>query len=132
MSGDNTVIREGYPNPDCSAAWTKHRKQTRIVWGLFAGWIPYGFSVITLLNWLHCSFDAAFGIAIVPYALVLLVLSMVGRIFGAQDVATASMLGDLGVLATTDLQESAATAVYLSGNAMKSTNTPRLVDPYAR
>jgi len=46
----NGKVREGYPLPDCEAAWAKHRKWTRITWGLFLGWIPFAFSVIELLE----------------------------------------------------------------------------------
>jgi len=67
-------LREGYTKHDCAEKWARHRKRTYIVWGLFAGWIPYALLVGTLLSWLHSSFDAAFGIAIVPYALALIVL----------------------------------------------------------
>jgi hypothetical protein len=66
MSSKGSIVRDDYPKPNCAEEWAKHRKRTYIVWGLFAGWIPFGFLIGTLLNWLHSSFDAAFGIAIVP------------------------------------------------------------------
>jgi hypothetical protein len=59
---------------NCSKEWTKHRKQTRIVWALVAGWIPYGALSFMLLNWLHLA--AAIWVAIIPYLLVLVVLSV--------------------------------------------------------
>jgi len=43
MRGD---VRDGYPKPDCSGLWEKHRLHKRVFWGLFVGWIPYGFLVI--------------------------------------------------------------------------------------
>jgi hypothetical protein len=67
-------VRDGYPKHNCAEEWAKHRKLTRIVWGLFAGWIPYGFFVITSLNWLHLGINLAF-VAIIPYILALLIIS---------------------------------------------------------
>jgi hypothetical protein len=77
MSSNDSIVRDGYPKPNCAEEWAKHRKRTYIVWGLFAGWIPYGFLIMTLVSWLHSSYAAAPFIAIVPYALALLLLSMV-------------------------------------------------------
>jgi uncharacterized membrane protein (DUF485 family) len=71
------LIREGYPKLNCAEEWKKHRIRTRIALGLFVGWLPYGFLVSFLLNWLHSRVDFAFGAAVIPYALALIVLSIV-------------------------------------------------------
>jgi hypothetical protein len=59
---------------NCSEEWAEHRKQTRIVWVLFAGWIPYGALSFMLLNWLHLA--AAIWVAIILYVIVLVVFSV--------------------------------------------------------
>jgi hypothetical protein len=56
MIDANYKVRDGYPKQNCAEEWTKHRKRTRIVWGLFAGWLPYGFFVgIAVLNCFTCA-----------------------------------------------------------------------------
>jgi hypothetical protein len=81
MIDANYKVRDGYPKQNCAEEWTKHRKRTHIVWGLFAGWIPYGFFVgITVLNWLRLRPSFAFA-AVVPYMLALVIFSNVVSAF---------------------------------------------------
>ena len=46
-------VRDGYPKQNCAEQWTKHRKRTRIVCLLFVGWIPYGYVILNINQWLH-------------------------------------------------------------------------------
>jgi hypothetical protein len=56
----------------CLEQWTKHRKQTRIVWALFVGWIPYGIFVLRTETSTHSDYV---GLALIPYVLVLMIVS---------------------------------------------------------
>jgi hypothetical protein len=77
MNDPTYLVRDGHPSKlDCAEEWKKHRIRTRIAWGLFAGWLPYGFLVSFLLRFLHSQVDFAFGAAIVPYAFTWIILSI--------------------------------------------------------
>ena len=73
-------VREGYPKHNCAEEWTRHRKYTHIAWGLFAGWIPFGFVVGSLIVWLHLRVNLAF-VALIPYLLGLVIFANVVSVF---------------------------------------------------
>ena len=67
-------VREGYPKSNCLELWERHKRFTHTLWGLFPGWIPYGFLVIeALIVGLHLPMNSVF-VAIVPYALALVIV----------------------------------------------------------
>ncbi len=74
-------MRAGYPKDNCAEEWTKHRKYKRIVWILFAGWIPYGCLVVFILSRLHTTAAAAFVAALIPYILALVIFANLVSIF---------------------------------------------------
>jgi hypothetical protein len=80
MSDASYKVRDGFPKQNCAEEWAKHRKRTRVVWGLFAGWIPYVFFVIAVLNWLHVRTTFAF-VALVPYILAFVIFGNVVSVF---------------------------------------------------
>jgi hypothetical protein len=73
-------VRDGYPKVNCAEEWTKHRQRTRIVWLLFAGWIPYGFLINIVLTWLHVPINFAF-VAVIPYLVAFVISSNVVSMF---------------------------------------------------
>lgn len=74
-------VREGYPIANCSEVWAKHRRYTRLSWGLFLGWIPYGGLIGGIfLAWLHLPSSFAFA-AVVPYVLALITVSQIVSMF---------------------------------------------------
>jgi hypothetical protein len=76
MNATNYQVVNGYPKQNCSEEWAKHRKLKIAFWGLFAGWIPCGFLVITATNWLKFP-NYALAAIVVPYALAWIVLHII-------------------------------------------------------
>jgi hypothetical protein len=74
MSGNGSIVRDDYPKPNCAEEWAKHRKRTYIVWGLFAGWIPFCFFGVTILNWLHIRSGLAFMV-VMSYLIGLMIFA---------------------------------------------------------
>ena len=66
-------IKEGFPIAKCAEAWTKHRRYTRLTWGLLFGWIPYGVLAFSISELLHIR--GLVILAIVPYVLALIIVS---------------------------------------------------------
>jgi hypothetical protein len=80
MNDPSYKVRDGYPKVNCAEEWTKHRQRTRIVWLLFAGWIPYGFLINIVLTWLHVPINFAF-VAVIPYLVAFVISSNVVSMF---------------------------------------------------
>ena len=78
MSGER---RQGEPITNCAEAWKRHRRYWRVIWGLIAGWLPYGviMGAISLL-WPRLPFNFLFA-ATIPYFLALIVVSQIALLF---------------------------------------------------
>ena len=74
-------MRAGYPKDNCTEEWTKHRKYKRMVWILFAGWIPYGSLVVLIVSRLHTTAGFAFVALLIPYILALVIFANLVSIF---------------------------------------------------
>src|SRR5580704_1320405 len=111
-------MRAGYPKDNCTEEWTKHRKYKRMVWILFAGWIPYGSLVVLIVSRLHTTAGFVFVAALIPYILALVIFANLVSIFRCPKCGSRFYGWGPWALDTTASQKSAATAVYASGNAM--------------
>jgi hypothetical protein len=65
---DDWKSKPGYPKPDMELEWQKHKRLTRINWGLFFGWIPFGAFVMSFFQRLGFILLGAYAITLVVIA----------------------------------------------------------------
>jgi hypothetical protein len=80
MNEVNYKVRDGYP-VDYASAWAAHRKVRRVLWGLLAGWIPYGAFVGVIILGLFPGLNSGWiFVAVAPYLIALgVVANLVGN-----------------------------------------------------